>query len=324
MPLVFSLSLVITLPERQNRRACRAASRDPRPQAPCYCNLSNVLQHWAQAMGTKVIRRRTAKASVGHQKRRSRPAKGQGSSEETDRQLRESKAALDDAQSELDSFCYSVSHDLRAPLRSIDGFSHALLNEFGQKMEPQARDYLQRILDATKRMGRLIDELLAVSRIQRAELFRENIDVAEMAKELVTRLEKSNPERKVSVVIKPPLLADADRRMTAVVLEKLFDNAWKFTSGNSSARIEFAQRENGRERIFVVRDNGVGFNMEHAGKLFKAFQRLHAQSDYPGLGMGLAVARAIIRRHGGKIWAESAPGKGATFYFTLNGSQTST
>ena len=235
--------------------------------------------------------------------------------EGAEERLRQCRAALEAAQGELESFCYSVSHDLRAPLRAIDGFAHALQNEFGPNLPAQAREYLQRIVEADRKMGKLIEELLAVSRIQRAELHRERFNLADIAKEVAAFLQGAAPERRVSMNINPELPVDADRKLASTLLEKLLDNAWKFTSKSSSASVEIAQTQIDGESVLVVRDNGVGFDMASAAKLFKPFQRLH--SDYPGLGMGLATARAIIHRHGGRIWAESTPGGGATFYFTF-------
>ncbi len=242
-----------------------------------------------------------------------RPAEPPGG----DERLRRFHAALEAAQDELESFCYSVSHDLRAPLRSIDGFSHALLHEFGSTMQPQEREYLQRIIKATKRTGRLIEELLSISRIQRAEINREDLNLAEIAKQVIAGFQEASPDRRVEVSIPPRLCANGDSKLVRTVLEKLLDNAWKFTSKTDSPQIELLQAATGSDPVFVVRDNGIGFDMANAGKLFKAFQRMHSQCDFPGLGTGLATARAIIRRHGGRIWTESAPDQGASFYFSL-------
>lgn len=233
------------------------------------------------------------------------------------RRLQECTTDLESAQKELESFCYSVSHDLRAPLRSIDGFSHALQHEFGDKLEPPAREYLQRIVDSSKRMARLIDELLVLSRIQRVELSPENFNLSEVAVDIMRGIRKTEPRRKAYFSAAPNLRVCADRKLLTTALQKLLENAWKFTSNTTAARIEFSEVSNGPERTFMVRDNGVGFNMTYASKLFKAFQRLHAQTEYPGVGTGLAVTRAIILRHRGRAWAESAAGKGASFYFTL-------
>lgn len=232
-------------------------------------------------------------------------------------QVEQCMTDLDSAHNELESFCYSVSHDLRAPLRCIDGFSHALLHEFGAKLEPPAREYLQRILDSAKKMARLIDELLALSRIQQAELVLEDFNLADVAKQIITRMKKVEPARNVQFRAMDKIPVRGDRALIATMLEKFLDNAWKFTSKAEGATIELNQIANSSERIFLVRDNGVGFDSAYSGKLFKTFQRLHSNSDFPGAGMGLALARAVILRHHGRVWAESEPAKGATFYFTL-------
>jgi light-regulated signal transduction histidine kinase (bacteriophytochrome) len=226
-------------------------------------------------------------------------------------------ADLASTQKELESFCYSVSHDLRAPLRCIDGFSHALLHEFGAKMEPSAREYLQRIVDSGKKMAKLIDELLALSRIQRADLVTEELNLSDIGTQIINGLRKAEPERNVQFMAAKAIPVRADRGLTTSMLEKLLENAWKFTSRESSAQIEFSEVALEGERVFVVRDNGVGFDPAYAGKLFKAFQRLHSVTDFPGVGMGLAIARAVILRHRGRVWGESDGNKGASFYFTL-------
>jgi light-regulated signal transduction histidine kinase (bacteriophytochrome) len=232
-------------------------------------------------------------------------------------QLRVCKADLQSAHRELESFCYSVSHDLRAPLRCIDGFSHALLHEYGDKLDPGAREYLQRILDSAKKMARLIDELLTLSRIQRAELVPEDLNLADVAGHIVTRLRKVEPSRNVQLRTVDSIPVRGDRALVVTMLEKFLENAWKFTSKSNTPLIEFSEITNGSERIFLVRDNGVGFDPAYAGKLFKAFQRLHPHTDFPGVGMGLALARAVILRHGGKTWAKSEKDNGAAFFFTL-------
>jgi light-regulated signal transduction histidine kinase (bacteriophytochrome) len=267
------------------------------------------------------MKRQKGKTSPKQRKRLREARSGPASNGAGEKRLHEYKAALEAAESELEAFCYSVSHDLRAPLRCIDGFGHALLSEFGPKMDPQAREYLDRIVDAGKKMGRLIEELLTISRIQRGEIARENLNLADLGKEIGGRLRGKDPARKVQFVVSPKILAHADKKLMSVVLEELLDNAWKFTANSRSGRIELGQTVIDSERVVVVRDNGVGFDMEQAGKLFKAFQHLHSPAEYPGTGTGLALARAIVRRHGGRIWAESSPGKGAAFYFTLGNSE---
>lgn len=233
------------------------------------------------------------------------------------RQFEECTADLDNAQKELESFCYSVSHDLRAPLRCIDGFSHAMLHEFGETLEPGAREYLQRILDSAKKMARLIDELLVLSRIQRAQINAEEFNVTAIAENVIARLKKTEPERTVRFLAKEGIQVCGDKALITLALEKLLENAWKFTSKTSSPVVEFSELTRDSAQVLFVRDNGAGFNPAYSTKLFKAFQRLHSQTEFPGVGAGLALARAIVRRHHGEIWAESEVGKGATFFFTL-------
>ena len=226
----------------------------------------------------------------------------------------DSSGDLENARQDLESFCYSVSHDLRAPLRCIDGFSSALLHEFGPKLEPPARDYLQRIIDSTRKMSSFIDELLVLSRVQRAEISPQPLDLSAMATAIVNRLKGAEPQRKVKVEIAPKLQAQGDEKLVAVLLQRLLENAWKFTSKTEHARIAFSL---GPEHAFEIRDNGAGFDRAYQPKLFKIFQRLHSQTDFPGIGAGLAIARAIVHRHRGRIWAEGLVGQGARFYFTL-------
>jgi PAS domain S-box-containing protein len=226
-------------------------------------------------------------------------------------------AELEAANRELEAFSYSVSHDLRAPLRGIDGFSQALLEDYGSKLDATGQDYLQRVREATKRMGLLIDDLLSLSRMTRAEMHRESIDLSQMAITIASELHSGQPERKVDFVVDPRLHAEGDTRLLRVVLENLIGNSWKFTSRQESGCIEFGRTEANGDSAFFVRDNGAGFDQTHAGKLFGAFQRLHAMSEFPGTGIGLATVQRIIHRHGGKVWAEGAVGKGATVYFTL-------
>jgi signal transduction histidine kinase len=227
-------------------------------------------------------------------------------------------AELEEANKELDAFSYTVSHDLRTPLSIIDGFSQALLENYAATLDARGRDYLQRICGATQRMADLIDALLGLSHVTRAELVWEGVDVSALARAIATDLQRCEPTRQAEFVIADGVVAHGDARLLGVVLENLFSNAWKFTAREPQARIEFGslpQREG--SLVFFVRDNGVGFDMVHADKLFRAFQRLHGRTEYPGTGVGLATVQRIIQRHGGRIWAEGAVGQGATFYFTL-------
>ncbi len=224
---------------------------------------------------------------------------------------------LEIAQKDLESFCYSVSHDLRAPLRCIDGFSNALLLEYGGKIDSQGREYLQRIVDSCRRMALLIEELLVLSRIQRAEVVLEEVNLAEVARTVVARLQGAEPGRKVAFSIPKEVPIIADKGLITTVMEKLLENAWKFTRKSAGPVIELLETKRDSARIFVIRDNGVGFDTTYSSRLFKAFQRLHSQADYPGTGTGLALARAIILRHRGRIWAESKLGAGTSIHFTI-------
>jgi len=231
--------------------------------------------------------------------------------------LKRRAAQLEAANRELEAFSYSVSHDLRAPLRSIDGFSHVLLEDYSQQLPQEGRDYLERVRAAAQRMAVLIDDLLNLSRLTRTALQPRFINVSSLVQEIVHGLQKSQPERQVTFSITPDLMVEADPHLMKIVLENLLSNAWKFTSRREQAAIEFGQKTHVTERTFYVSDNGVGFDMAYADKLFGVFQRLHSVSDFPGTGVGLATVQRIISIHGGRIWAEGAEGKGAIFYFTL-------
>ncbi len=236
----------------------------------------------------------------------------------TDELLRRHTAQLEAANAELNAFAYSVSHDLRAPLRSIDGFSQALLEDYAGKLDETGQDYLRRVRAATQRMGALIDDLLNLSRVTRSEMVIRTVDVSDLARQLAGELASGDPERDVHVVIAPGLEARADEGLLRVVLHNLMGNAWKFTSKRTNARIEVGMVAANGERAYFVRDNGAGFDMAYAPKLFGAFQRLHRVTEFPGTGVGLATVQRIIHRHGGRVWAESALDRGATFYFTLS------
>ena len=231
--------------------------------------------------------------------------------------LRQHAARLEAANKELEAFSYSVSHDLRAPLRSIDGFSLALMEDYGDKLEPEAKDYLQRVRAATQRMAQLIDDLLGLSRVTRSDMSRSTVDLSGMARAVAAELEKVQPDRKVDFVIADGLAAEGDARLLRVVLDNLLGNAWKFTAKRNDARIEFGTSGANGSREFFVRDNGAGFDMAYVHKLFGAFQRLHGNGEFAGTGVGLATVQRIIHRHGGRIAAEGAVDKGATFRFTL-------
>jgi PAS domain S-box-containing protein len=231
--------------------------------------------------------------------------------------LRQRAAQLEATNKELEAFSYSVSHDLRAPLRSIDGFSHVVLEDYGEQLPADARGYLERVRAAAQRMAVLIDDLLNLSRVTRTTLQPKFINLSKMAEEIVQGLQETQPGRQVTVSLMPDLMVEADPHLIHIVLENLLSNAWKFTSKNEQPVIEFGQKNHVKERTFYVRDNGVGFDMAYADKLFGVFQRLHSVSEFPGTGVGLATVHRIISIHGGRIWAESTEGKGTTFYFTL-------
>jgi PAS domain S-box-containing protein len=233
-------------------------------------------------------------------------------------ELNQRASQLEAANKELESFSYSVSHDLRAPLRSIDGFSHVLLEDYGDQIPEEARGYLERVRNAAQRMANLIDDLLKLARITRSPLQARFINISKIVEEIASGLEEQQPERKVDFSIAPDLMVEGDPHLLHAALENLIGNAWKFTSKRDQARIEFGQLNRTKDRTFYVRDNGSGFNMAYVDKLFGVFQRLHAATDFPGTGVGLATVQRIIKIHGGNIWAEGEEGKGATFYFTLS------
>jgi PAS domain S-box-containing protein len=219
----------------------------------------------------------------------------------------------------LESFIYSVSHDLRAPLRALSGYSGLLLEDYGGVLGEEGRGYAERIVAVSEQMGRLIDYLLQLSRVSRAELRLQPVDLGAEAAQIAEEIQRREPLRHICFTIAKPVQALADRQLIRTVLENLLDNAWKFTSGRDDAAIEFGTVPSGDAAVCCyVRDNGVGFDPAYSGKLFQPFQRLHAARDFPGTGTGLASVRQIVERHGGRVWAEGAVGAGATFYFTLD------
>jgi PAS domain S-box-containing protein len=231
--------------------------------------------------------------------------------------VRRHASQLEAANRELEAFSYSVSHDLRAPLRSIDGFSSALLEDYADKLDDEGLSHLNRIRAATQRMSQLIDDLLELARVSRSEMRTEPVDLSAIANGILAELSKADPSRQVECVVEKNLVGHGDQRLLSLVLENLLGNAWKFTSKTPRAKIEFAATVQDGERFYFVRDNGAGFDMAYAEKLFGAFQRLHSLSEFPGTGVGLATVQRIIRRHGGRVSAVGAQGKGATFSFTL-------
>lgn len=232
-------------------------------------------------------------------------------------EIKERNLALSAANQELEAFSYSISHDLRAPLRIIDGFSQALVEDAGEQLQGEAKVHLERIRAGVQRMGQLIDAVLNLSRLTRTAMTITTLDLSEMAKTIIAELHSLEPQRKVDVQIQEGLQASADQVLMKVSLENLLGNAWKYTSKREVAKIEFGKMIENDMEVYFVRDNGAGFDMNYAKKLFTPFQRLHTQSEFTGTGIGLASVKRIIHRHGGTIWVESEINKGTTFYFTL-------
>lgn len=236
--------------------------------------------------------------------------------------LRAAKESAEAATQEIESFSYSVSHDLRAPLRSLSGFSKLLLTDYRDRLDETGRDYLSRIAAAAERMGMLIDDLLKLSRVSRAVMEVKEVDLGAIAGRVIAQIAVTQPERRVESIMEESIAAFGDERLLAIALENLLRNAWKFTNKKESAVIEFGVKDRGEgERVYFVSDNGAGFDMDYVNKLFNPFQRLHQAEEFPGTGIGLATSKRIIDRHGGHIWIEGAVGKGACVYFTLQGKE---
>jgi len=224
---------------------------------------------------------------------------------------------LQDSNKELEAFSYSVSHDLRSPLRSIDGFSLAIVEDYGDQLDDTAKDYLSRVRKAAQRMGLLIDELLELSRVNQVDLNLQQLDLTKIAQHSFDELKSIDPDRKIELLMDDKMQLFGDARLFSIAMDNLLGNAWKFTAQQENARITLKSVAD-KPDVFYIKDNGAGFDMRHADKLFGVFQRLHQVSEFPGTGVGLATVQRIIHRHRGHIWAESEPGKGATFFFTLN------
>lgn len=237
--------------------------------------------------------------------------------EELEQRVIDRTAELQAANKELEAFSYSVSHDLRAPLRHINGFSLALIEDYAEHLDDVAKGYLQEVRSATQEMAQLIDDVLQLGRVTRAEIYREQVDLSALAHEIVVKLKSYEPDRKVNTYIQEGLVCTGDRRLLEIVLTNLLTNAWKFTSKKEVAEISFSGSKQGNENIFTVTDNGAGFDMTFADKLFGAFQRLHSGDEFEGTGIGLATVQRIIHRHAGRLWAEAEVDHGATFIFTL-------
>jgi PAS domain S-box-containing protein len=224
---------------------------------------------------------------------------------------------LERSNRELEIYSYTISHDLLAPLRSIEGFAQAILEDYTDKLDETGKDYLHRVTSASKRMSQLIDALLTMARLARAEIKEDTLDLSSIAQVIAYELKKRQPERHVEFIIAEKVRVTGDINLLRMALENLLDNAWKLTGKNPSARIEFGAAKVDGKDVYFVRDDGAGFDMNFVDKLFGPFSRLHREEDFPGIGIGLALVHKIIKKHGGKIWAESAPEEGATFYFTL-------
>jgi hypothetical protein len=224
---------------------------------------------------------------------------------------------LEEANREMEAFCYSVSHDLRAPLRALDGFARILLEDAGHILDETDQDNLRRIIAASERMGRLMDDLLKLSRIGRAGLRLADADLGDIAADILARLHREEPARRMTTRVAGGLRVRGDAGLMRIALENLLGNAWKYTRRNADSRIEFGRSEGEGKAYFFVRDNGAGFDMRYAAKLFSPFQRVHSPSEFEGNGIGLAIVQRIVQRHGGRVWAESEPGRGAMFCFTL-------
>jgi signal transduction histidine kinase len=235
-----------------------------------------------------------------------------------ERRVEERTRQLEATNRELEAFSYSVSHDLRAPLRGLDGFSRILLDEYAACLDEPGRDYLRRVRAASQRMGQLIDDLLELSRLTRGALGHGQVDLSRIAREVADGLRALAPHRQVALTIQDGLVVEGDARLLRVAIENLLNNAWKFTSRHAKARIAFGAEVQGGRQEFYVRDDGAGFDMAHADGLFEPFVRLHRPEEFEGTGVGLATVQRIVHRHGGRIWAEAAPERGATFRFTLH------
>jgi light-regulated signal transduction histidine kinase (bacteriophytochrome) len=235
-----------------------------------------------------------------------------------ERDVRRAREAAEAANRELEAFNYSVAHDLRSPLRGIDGFASVLLDDYGEALDEVGQRHLRRVRDAAQQMGQLIDGLLGLSRLTRVDLREQHVDLSTLARAITERLAESQPDRAVEIVIHDGLVASGDGALLGAVLDNLLNNAWKFTRKTPNARIELGAVEEAGRTVYFVRDNGAGFDMAYVSKLFGTFQRLHAHSDFEGTGIGLATVQRIVHRHGGRIWADGKVGQGACFRFTLN------
>ena len=237
--------------------------------------------------------------------------------EQLEQRVKERTAQLEMVNKEMESFSYSVSHDLRAPLRGIDGFSQALLEDYGEILDDRGKGYLERARSAAQHMGNLIEDLLKLSRVTRSEFRSERVDLSALVRAIADMVQQNNPQQAVDLFIQDGVVVRGDANLLGIALTNLLENAWKFTGRTAHPRIEFGVTIKDGEDVYYIRDNGVGFDMTYANKLFGTFQRLHSADEFPGTGIGLATVKRIFNRHGYQVWAEAEVGKGATFYFTL-------
>jgi PAS domain S-box-containing protein len=236
---------------------------------------------------------------------------------EMEEALRVRAEELAQLNNELEAFSYSVSHDLKAPLRTLIGFSDILLEDYSDVVDKSGREFITRIKINAQKMNDLIDDILKLSRISRQEMITEETDLSELANAIFTDFKRNQPQRNVEVIIQKEMIAKVDKKLINIAFLNLFGNAWKFTMKREHARIEFGYMGDYKHKVYFIKDNGAGFDMKHSGEIFAPFRRLHSESDFPGTGIGLAIVERTITRHGGKVWAESTPGAGATFYFTI-------
>jgi signal transduction histidine kinase len=236
---------------------------------------------------------------------------------EVEEQLIEAKKTAEQRANDLEAFSYSVSHDLRAPLHIVKAFTQILIMEYSMHLDKTGQKYLDHINNGVNNMSAMINDMLELSKVSRLEIRKEKIDLYVLSATIITEIRLNDPQREVEVIIEKNMTAGADKKLLTLALTNLLKNGWKFTSKTPHPRIEIGVTEQGGTMVFFVRDNGAGFNMTHVKKLFGAFQRLHSEADFPGTGIGLAIVKRVIEKHGGRVWAQSEPGKGATFFFTL-------
>ena len=246
-------------------------------------------------------------------------AQGQDITErkKAEEELKRYTSELEAANKELESFAYSISHDLRTPLRTLDGFSEMVIMDYGDKLDETGKDHLNRIRKASQRMSQLTEDILKLSRITRAEMHRDEVNLSEVAKSIADELKAAQPDRQAEFIVAPGITVNGDKALLQILLRNLLENSWKYTGKCLNAKIEVGMVSQKEQRVYFIKDNGIGFDMKYYDKLFQPFQRLHTSKEYPGTGIGLATAQRVIRRHGGQIRAESEIGKGTIFYFTL-------